>query len=528
MILAYEFIYAASDAVLENFLYAIASDAKREFYIVKTGEKTTLFVKGGEEEQKAFGDLLAVELPLSIFLRSASVKIADEWEPNDASEIEPCETLIGFTPKTQALAAQSGTYAITPEIGRGIALDNMPPIDEIIGHLSAGENVAIKGKYVISPLTDHIYGENDIIMPTDISFAANVAIAQKEDVNALGSLERPILRLPSNLIFSSKYPRAPRIVNVALAGDLYLYLLSVKLAENGVKAFVLSGYDRPRITALKSQNLIISGTRLSPCAARFLAIKEPHFRVFAAAINERGLQSDSNLGFFFSVNNDDFVVFNSPQKGAIELLKVDCPLSIDGIFCEIAKRDQGGARLIANYRRQYGEIIEPIRKVSLENAPKNVASLWAALGLILGFGDTLESSREKIFEHIAFSGAIKAPSADYRLTADAIDYVALIRAAMSYKLAGVSDEMIAFGLCESLARFIGVLSDLIEVGLNAEVELRESRSADAFLASLDVETPKNIFLIGSLFSNKTISELALNHISPSKNPLFPNALPLEF
>ncbi|MDR2152496.1 MAG: hypothetical protein LBO72_06720 [Helicobacteraceae bacterium] len=527
MILAYEFIYVSKNALLENFLYAIAAEAKREFYIVKANEKITLFVKGEEEELRAFSDLLAAEAPLSIFLRSVNVKVAKQWEIEKASAIAPCETPIGFTPKTQALSAQSGDWTIAPEIGKRIALNNMPPIDEAFARLRNGESVAIEGKYTIAPLTDRFCDESAVVMPTDIGFIASVVVANEEDISALGSLERPILRLPTNIIFSAKYPTAPRIISVALAGDLYLYLLSIKLAKSGVKAIALNGYDRLRVVALKDRNLVISGAGLSQNAARFLAIKEPHFRAFAAAIDERGLQSESNLGFFFSLYNDDYVVFNNPESGAIELLKVDFPSSIDEVFLAIEQRDQNGAKLIASYRAQYGEIAKSINAVSLKNAPKNIASLWGIIGLILGVSDNLNNSCEKMFEHIAFGGALKAPSADYKLTANSIDFIALTRGAISYKLAGAPNELIAYGLCEGLARFLGDLCDLIAAGSSADAMLREVRNADKFISALNVETPKNIFLIGSLFSRKIFSQLTLNAISPNKPPLFPNELPLE-
>ncbi|MDR0746425.1 MAG: hypothetical protein LBE89_00850 [Helicobacteraceae bacterium] len=527
MILAFEFVYVSQNAVLEHFLRAIAIEAKREFYIKRQNETTTLFVRGEEDELKAFSDLLAAELPLSIFLRAASVKAAVEWKPDEASEIGSCEETIGFTPKTQALAAQNGDYTIAPEIGKQIALDNMPPIDETFRRLLEGESVAIENKYTISPLTELFCGENDIIAPTDIGFVASVAVANEEDIRALGSLERPILRLPTNLIFASKHPKAPRIINVALAGDLYLYLLSIKLAESGVKAIALCGYDRPRVTALKDRNIIISGVQLSQNAARFLTIKEPHFRAFAAAIDERGLQNESSLGFFFSLHSDDRVVFNSPKTGAIELLKVDFPSSIAAIFNAIESRSQNGAKLIANYRKLCGEIAAKIEPISFENAPKNIASLWAVAGLILGFGDDLKSSFNKALEYIAFYGDLKAPSVDYKLQGALIDPIATLSSVISLKLAGAPNEALAFSLCESLARFLGDLRDLIEAGLGAETGLKEARNAKDFLASLSIEPPKHIFLIGSLFCVKAFSQTALNHISPAKTPFFPNETPLE-
>ncbi|MDR2638333.1 MAG: hypothetical protein LBC09_00675, partial [Helicobacteraceae bacterium] len=231
MILAFEFEYAARNAVLENFLRAIASEAKREFYIKKQNETITLFARGDADELKAFSDLLAAELPLSIFLRAASAKAVLEWKPDEASEIEPCEAVIGFTPKSLALAAQSGDFTIAPEIGRGANLTGMPPIDDLITALREQGRVEIAGKYALSLPDERFCDQNAVIMPTDIGFVANIAIAKEEDIAALGALERPIVRLPINMIFAAAYPDAPRITSVALAGDLYLCLLSRKLAE---------------------------------------------------------------------------------------------------------------------------------------------------------------------------------------------------------------------------------------------------------------------------------------------------------
>ncbi|MDR1451657.1 MAG: hypothetical protein LBI57_04910 [Helicobacteraceae bacterium] len=525
MILAYEFVYISPNAVLENFLYAIAAEAKREFYVKKLNETITLFVRGDEAELAAFSDLLAEKLPASIFLRRANVTIAAEWRIEEASAIEPCETPIAFTPKTLKLAEQSGDYKIAPEIGRRIALDDMPPIEEVAERLLRGESAAIEGKYTISPLTNRQFDENVVIMPTDISFIASAAIAKEEDIIALGSLERPILRLCANLIFSLKYPKAPRIISVALASDLYLCLLSKKLAESGVTMVALEHYDRVVVTALKSQNLIARG--LSNAGAKFAIIKEPHYRAFAAAIDERNLRGEANLGFFFSLKSDDRVIFSSPEMRAIELLKTELPSSIAELFSSIEKRDQNGAKLIASYRERYGETANAIKTISLANAPRNIASIWGIAGLLLGVCDNFESACEKMIERVACFDGLKSPSADYKLNGGAIDPLSPLSSAISLKLAGASDDLIACGFCESLARFLSDVNDLIAAGASAEAGLRQARNADGFLASLDIEAPKNIFLLGSLFSLKTFSELAVAYISPAKTPFFPNAAPLE-
>ncbi|MDR2033997.1 MAG: hypothetical protein LBP89_05130 [Helicobacteraceae bacterium] len=528
MILAYDFIYVSPNAVLENYLYLIASQAKQEFYIKKQNKKITLFVRGEEEALKTFSDRLAAEAPLSIFLRGVTARIAENWNIEESSAIKACFAPLGFSPRSLIAAKKSGDWTIKPEIGAAKALENMPPIDSAVESLSGGGAIEISGSYRLFALENRAYNPNAVIMPTDIGYISEIAIAKTEDINALGSIERSILRLPTNLIFQSKYPALPRLIGIALAGDLYLYLLSLKLAEKGVKAIVLEDYDHIEVVALETQNLIASGLGFSPSLDRFFTIKEPYFRAFGAAIDERDLRGEANLGFFLSVENDDRFMFNAPKTGAIELLKIDLPTSIADIFAAIEQSGESGAKLISNYREKYGDIIGAIESATFENAPKNVASLWALAGLILGFDLDIKSAFNKTLEYIAFCAMPKSPIIDYKLNNNAIDPLPFFRSAISYKLAGTPDELIAYGMCESLIYFLSDLVDIIVSKSVAGASLIKTRNADRFLAALNIETPENIFLLGSLFSCKALSQLALKHIAPNRKLYFPNALPLEF
>jgi hypothetical protein len=527
VILAYEFIYVSKNAVLENFLSAIAVEAKRDFYIKKNNEKITLYVRGDENELESFSRLLSLELPTSIYLRGVSARAIDEWNPNEADRVEPLNAALSFTPKSLRVVNRDGDYRIAPEIGLKTPLEDMPPIDSVLAKLDNGESVAIKGKYTIAPASRCENITNAVVMPTDMAFIAAIAIAKDEDINALASIERPIVKLPSNIIFQSQYRKAPRIINVALAGDPYLYLLSSALSVRGVKAFALENYDRIEVTALKRQNVIVKDAGASAIADRFSAIEGAHYRAFAAAIAERGLQKEPNLGFFLSLTNDDRVIFNSPQEGAIELLKVDFPPSIADIFSAI-RSSESGAKALNAYRERYADIFAAIEAVRFENARKNIASLWGIAGLLLGFGGDLKTAFNTLIENLAFNSAARGARIDYKLTENAIDAIAFFRSVISFKLADSPNELIVFGICESLTSFISDLLDLLDAGTSAEAGLKQTRNAERLLEKIKPNvTPKNIFLLGSLFSNKTFSELTIANVSSNRRLLFPDALPLE-
>ncbi|MDR2904956.1 MAG: hypothetical protein LBU73_03275 [Helicobacteraceae bacterium] len=568
MVLEFEFNYVGNNDLLENFLQEISASGGCEFYIKKSADFVYLYAQGTEKELADFSDHLAQELPYSIFLRSTAAKVVEKFNRNESSKIAPCEVILPMTPKSMKEAEKTGDFRIKSEIGKEYVLGEVPTIEEAVEKLiSELAPEAIGGDCCNFGITTESYTINllkpansghFVIMPTDLKFLPRIAVASEEEAAAISAIERPVVEMKLNAIFRAKYLDSfPLMAHIALPGDLYLYLLCLELAKRDVEAIAVSNYHehitkhknaRAIVMPLKTQNVLVSaGDFLPQKIDKFLTIKEPHFRIFAAAIEDQNKKQDRSLGFYFSDSNDDYVMFNSPETGAKELLKVWLPDNIDDLLAAI-ESDETGAKLLENYKAKFPEnfanflaIKEDAAKLNirvLNNGAfrQNIAALWAIAAVFTGLSNSIFDSAHtadsfhKILHNAAFSAAPKGQRIDYKLKSgeNAIDGVRFLRSVISFKLAGADNEILSLGIVESLAHFI---SDLVSIVCNKETTdftLIETRNFGEFIKSLDFRSRADaVFFTGRLFACAKLSEIALEKVGASRKCYFPSALALE-
>ncbi|GHV07455.1 hypothetical protein AGMMS50229_14350 [Campylobacterota bacterium] len=484
MILIVDFVYASQNGVLENFLNDIALEAKIEFFITKNGNTISLHTRAEEETLKSFAEDLAVKLPHSIFLRTTSARVSENWESQKAITVQQIKVELPITPKLLAEAKNSANAEI----------------DAIAERLTNNEKIATDYGYTVQLLSDREFDHSAVIVPSDIALIAKYAVVKDEEIAALASLERPIVTLPANMIFSAKYPNAPKLIRVALAGDIFLYQLLERLGATSIDEVVLTNYDHIEVRPLSRQNLVLN--RNNFCAPQLLKelgnIKEQHYNQFASALIENDLTNSSTIGVYLSRKNSDFIMFNSQKTGVVDLVKLEIAENMQTIFDRIGAIDENSAKLIDRYAQT--DHYNAIKDDRFLGAEQSIYTLWTIAAKIIGI------SIGELEELIAFSSTPKGPRIDYKIENGKIDPYRFLRSVISYLTADVDRELIAFGIVESLVFAISDLLDTLSAG--------------------DYNT-KSIILCGSLFSNKTLSEMAIKHISPNYTVLFNNELPID-
>ncbi|MDR0666259.1 MAG: hypothetical protein LBF71_02495, partial [Campylobacteraceae bacterium] len=357
MILIYDFIYQANNGVLENFLEDIAKDIKH--YITKEGEKISLHVQADEEELKSFSDTLSQTLPFSLFLKEANARVCTQWEELKAIKIPACETALPFTQKALLKAKAEFNPFVKNEVG--INPDICPPLifkdkdcrydgDFKEAFLKAAKvvesggylNIKSKNGYIsLSKLRDKKY-ENFSVMPTDLSAASKIVVLKNTEISALASLEKPLIKVYSNMVFAAKYPNFSRFFNIGLANDLFLYLLGNILFEMGVEFVVIEEKHSAPDAALYFEGEINQNERLQICALdngqniilkggsfasqkllnSIKTLKNPHHMQFAASMQELDLFEEANCGIYLSLKNDDMIMFYGAQTGVLDMINI--------------------------------------------------------------------------------------------------------------------------------------------------------------------------------------------------------------
>ena len=196
------------------------------------------------------------------------------------------------------------------------------------------------------------------------------------------------------------------------------------------------------------------------------------------------LEGENTLILELSEDYEDILLLNKE----LNLLKLNLPKHSKEIYEEIEK-DEVGSRLLANFQKEFVLLNEPLK------TQNNFFSLFGILGRIL---DLKPSLNEAAFELLALADSAKIPRGvkiDYRLKDNKeFDYTRTLRSAMSFMLAGVEKNNIAYGAVESLGYFLRDTYD----------ELRDKKQVDKALVS------------GSLFSHKSLLKITLKHLKNSK------------
>jgi hydrogenase maturation factor HypF (carbamoyltransferase family) len=548
MILVYEFEYISKNSVLENFLQALAVKDGIEHYITKVKDKISLYARGDEERLIAFSDDLSSSLPFSVFLKSTSVNVTNEWDDSKAVKAQDCKIYIPFTKQALKRAKNEFNPFVKNEIGQN--LDINPPLvfanngktdlyesnfkeafHKAADIIASGEKInfkTLKGTFCISEVKDKSYQSDILVMPSDLSLVGKIAVMEDVEAATLASLEKPIIKAHTNMVFSLQYPNFPKFIRLKLADDLFLYFLSLALFEKGVKFVVLEAEECASAASLyfkdevkkdawfeichlkNGQNIILKGTSFtSPQLLKSIKqIKNPHHMQFAATIQELNLFEEADCGIYLSLENDDMIMFYSAQAGVLDMVNITYENSLAQMLENIAKKDETSAKLIKNYTEKFPLIIAKTKEISLKT--KNIANLWSAAAFLMGLGDSLEEAQERLLENIVTFGGQKGPRVDYKLLDEesvktTIDAHKFIKSVMSFRLAGVDDGLLSYGISESLVHFLSDFADKIK----------------------DEFEVKNILLMGSMFGIKTISNLCVKHLSVSHKVHFNKELPIE-
>ncbi len=560
MILAYKFKYISTNMVLENFLKTIASEFEINYSITKDDSIVTLFVSDCEERLHKFADFIAFYLPLSIFLKSSSVEVVDEITGQNL-KIDDCDFALPFTKKAITLAKDiNSTFYNNPftpnEIGLTckdwnsslvfsknnnifIANDSSAykkVYKEVANLIAHNKTVSIKtpnGNFSFLKVSkEHLKDKNNFeIIPTDLTCVQKMVILNENEIKTLASLEKPIIKARVNSIYASKEILSKQNVKIRLPYTILLQLICEELRNIGVDFIVkissieTSEYFLDYETFMPESNelevsvlennevLILDGDGYAPINLKknLEKLEMPSFRQLASILKERNLFDDKTSCFYFSKTHDDAILYHDGEKGMLEFVKFPVFSSIKDIFKNIENQDDTGRKLVKNYKNTFKDIYEKAINLELpDSLSNNLYTIFAFSSLILGYCDNFGNAAEKLIENAENFGGQKGPRIDFylqdneKIKSDFNPYK-MIRSAMSFKLAGVDDQVLSFGFLESLAYFISDIAD----------------------AHKETLSSSKIALAGSMFEFKILSEQSCKNLLANHKIYFNRELPID-
>ena len=174
------------------------------------------------------------------------------------------------------------------------------------------------------------------------------------------------------------------------------------------------------------------------------------------------------------------------------------------IFATISVMDENGKKLVGNFSKKANNLFENALNADISSEKKGIYYLWGLIGIVLGLGNSIDEAFEKLTIYANEAMTKKGPRIDYKMDKNNLNPLWAIRTAMSFKLAGVDDYLLSYGVIESFAEF---LSNIYE-------EVNKENPLDGAI------------IVGDLFEGEFLNKI-YSYISKNYKVYTPATLPIS-
>lgn len=441
---------------------------------------------------------LSKKIPQSLYLGEVNSNSFDlEYLPKTLKFSKPRDS-ISFCP--ECLEHKEGICEVCAQ--ERIPL-SQAILEEITKELLEKKNICVKtlsGEHILT------LNPSSRIYCLNAEKILEVCTPTHKELQALASYERPVLRV-------RPFNQEEEYVCISFAQDYVLHLLFDHLRSYGID-FLYGGSEAEKTYYLaesikKSDEMVVyenehfallhTANIDTNLVERFETMQSLDKAFLSVIVAENQLEEKNILNFYFSKEGGDKVsLYNSQTQWFNEVMNFTLPMDLFALISQIESIDQTGEKLIKNYKTKFPHLLSSNIDFSL--FPQGIYGIWEIAKIVLGFDDNpLRIAQKNLTK--------RGVAIDYVFEKDSVishtfDLIRCIRSGMSFKLAGVEDELIALGYIESFSHL-------------------PSKLYIALRGLLDID---GISLCGDLFSNKMIGDFFYfnNHQVPIyRNKKFP-------
>lgn len=286
---------------------------------------------------------------------------------------------------------------------------------------------------------------------SDLSSVLSCTKLPLEDAKYLASLEKPSIKASLKSVFKDTFKNDEIIAQ--LPYDPILNLLCHILQDEGIE-FVFTHESRSCEALLHYEALFKTPKRLITPAKNF--VLENHLSTFPFKDELEFLSATPNsIVLYFSFKRPTRLLLHA--NGSLKTL-LSVKFDFNQIF-NLLKQDEKASRMLQNYATKFPDFYARIAELSQYNlGGTNVLDFFRILGFVLGYSEDFHS-------HSVISLAKeclrpKGPRIDYKILKNdslkmALNFSKIMHSAMSFRLAGVENEILSLGILDSLAEFLG-------------------------------------------------------------------------
>ncbi len=441
-------------------LEQIAFHLQARFYSVYKDNTTSFYLQASAEITLEFAQKLSEILPFSLDFSFLSLK--EITEPLD-------ENLFQTTSLSKPLFMNAKEHQDFLDKNASLYADTLGLI----------KNTAFKGDIIHSPkelidcliqlkgmlktqdfipvhtsrgaLSLSLKNPSPSVIFSDLSSVLSCTKLPLEDAKYLASLEKPSIKASLKSVFKDTFKNDEIIAQLPF--DPILNLLCRILQDEGIE-FVFMHANDPQEALLYYEALFKTPKRLITPAKKF--VLENHLSTLPFKDELEFLRETPNsIVLYFSFKRPTRLLLHA--NGSLKTL-LSVSFDFNQIF-NLLKQDEKASRMLQNYAAKfpnfYARLLE-LSKYHLGGA--NLLDFFQILGFVLGYSEDFHS-------HSVISLAKeclrpKGPRIDYKILKDdsfkmALNFSKVMHSAMSFRLAGVENEILSLGILDSLAEFLG-------------------------------------------------------------------------
>ncbi|WQV05785.1 protein hydE [Helicobacter pylori] len=446
--------------IFTPLLEQMALHLQARFYRVYKDNMTSFYLQASTEITLEFAQKLSEILPFSLDFSFLSLKeITEPLDENLFQTASPSKPLFMNAKEHQDfLDNNSSLYANTLGLIENTAFKGkmihspkelIDCLTQLKGMLKTQDFIPIFTSR--GPLFFSLKKPSPSVIFSDLSSVLTCTKLPLEDAKYLASLEKPSIKAPLKSVFKDTFKNDEIIAQ--LPYDPILNLLCHILQDEGIE-FVFTHESHSCEALLHYEALFKTPKRLITPTKKF--VLENNFSTFPFKDELEFLSTTPNsIVLYISFKRPTRLLLHA--NGSLKTL-LSVGFDFNQIF-NLLKQDEKASRMLKNYAAKFPDFYARIAELSQYNlGGANLLDFFRILGFILGYSEDFHS-------HSVISLAKeclrpKGPRIDYKILKNdslkmALNFSKIMHSAMSFRLAGVENEILSLGILDSLAEFLG-------------------------------------------------------------------------
>ncbi len=441
-------------------LEQIAFHLQARFYSVYKDNTTSFYLQASAEITLEFAQKLSEILPFSLDFSFLSLKeITEPLDENLFQTTSLSKPLFMNAKEHQDfLDKNSSLYADTLGLIKNTAFkgDIIHSPKELIDCLTQLKE-ALKTQDFIPVHTSRgalslsLKNPSISVIFSDLSSVLSCTKLPLEDAKYLASLEKPCIKASLKSVFKDTFKNDEIIAQ--LPYDPILNLLCRILQDEGIE-FVFMHESRSCEALLHYEALFKTPKRLITPAKNF--VLENHLSTLPFKDELEFLSATPNsIVLYFSFKRPTRLLLHA--NGSLKTL-LSVSFDFNKMFNAL-KQDEKASRMLQNYATKFPNFYARILELSkYQLGGTNLLDFFQILGFVLGYSE--DFCAQSVIPLAKECLRPKGPRIDYKILKDdslkmALNFSKIMHSAMSFRLAGVENEILSLGILDSLAEFLG-------------------------------------------------------------------------